>query len=284
MGNQQGDIILANELVVARLAMLIEAPCPRGELVFVDQTMIEEARREIPSLGNSRPGPALGSAWVEPQYAPGEQICATARNRRAISGLIALYTLVNNHNLADSHLLWTSFPGGSHEVYGFDHGRCFGNPQWDGGILAAIPQIQMRTLPQLTSVASRQAIDGFIERIGSLNKNQLDSAVSNIPSEWNVSPVAEFITGKAEVREGGRGVSLLSVALGEITKYTDSRARFSPPRAVEVDRPEETLRQLFREFVGPLKLAREVTIDKPAIRTSLRRTLIIPQLQRSKAP
>jgi hypothetical protein len=61
--------------------------------------------------------------------------------------------------------------------------------------------------------------------------------------------------------------------LKELAGRSATQTRLTPPRAVNVDRPEETLKELFEEFVSPIRYSRETIIDKPAIRTSLRRSL-----------
>jgi hypothetical protein len=162
--------------------------------------MVEAARQEIPALATATAGLAFGSAWIDPNYSPSDQTCVTAQNRETLPGLIVLYTWVNNSDLKNEHLLWTTFPKALHEVYGFDHGHCLGNPHWDGTILGSVPNLQVRLLDSLRAATNRERIEAFITRIQGVTRSQFREVVSGIPNEWNVSAVPEFTAGQAEVQ------------------------------------------------------------------------------------
>jgi hypothetical protein len=202
MGNPQQNIVLGNELIVARLAELSGAPCPRGARVFVNQSIVEAAKREIPGLESARQGVCFGSEWMEAaQYGPGEAICLAAANRPAIAGLIVLYTWTRNTDLKDHHLLWRTLPDGTHEVYGVDHGHCF-DYQWDASICARIADVRLRTLPQLTAAARGEEVALFINRVQSLSRGDLKEATTDVPPEWGIS--AEALTGLVDYLDQSR--------------------------------------------------------------------------------
>jgi hypothetical protein len=186
-GNPQSSIVLVNELVVARLAEALGAPCPRGTVVMVEQPMVDASKAAIPELGAAKPGHAFGSEWIEGQYNPGEQICSTAANREKIAGLMTLYTWVGNSDLKGEHLLWRMLPDGSHEVFGFDHGHCFGSPQWDGSIRDRAANVALRTLPQFSVAIGRESAQAFAAQLEQVTRGQIDGAVRGVPPDWGVA-------------------------------------------------------------------------------------------------
>jgi hypothetical protein len=117
-GNGPVQFVLVNELVVARLAAILDAPCPNGRAVWVDEPYVDQARHEVSNLTQARPGPAFGRAWVEGTFSPGADTCREALNRSALGGLIVLYTWTWNTDFKSDHLVVRQANNGGVEVSG----------------------------------------------------------------------------------------------------------------------------------------------------------------------
>src|SRR5207245_1049860 len=120
-----------NELVVARLATALGAPCPSGMIVDIPDAVLQDAKKENPNLGGAVAGLGFGCHWYDVSYAPGVDVCRAARNRNDLIILIGLYTWARNSDFKPEHLLYRTLSDGSTDVMGFDHGHCFGSPTWD---------------------------------------------------------------------------------------------------------------------------------------------------------
>jgi len=191
-GNPQGLRVLVNELVVARLAVLIEAPCPRGEIVFLPQRLISEAFTRNQHLPNGLEGLGFGSEWIDvQQYDPGKQLCADAINRSQLIDLIVLYLWVRNSDLKGEHLLYRTLASGEGEVLGFDHGHTFGPnpPNWDVNVVGLAEVDHPLNRCNIHEVVLTQDLDPSLAKLLNLEDEQVMNATRSIPGEWGASSV-----------------------------------------------------------------------------------------------
>ncbi len=205
-GNPQGDIILVNELLTARLAVLVGAPCPEGRLVHVGPEILQTVRGEIPELARSTPGACFGRTYIEGSINPTEAICRDATNRSRLAGLVVLYVWTRNTDWKGEHLLWRVSGDSAPEVFGFDHGHCF-DYQWDRSITQKANEVdlaaRLSSAPQVVSVVSRADLDPFLDAMEALTQTEIDAVVDDVPAEWGVgseelAALAEYLYASRE--------------------------------------------------------------------------------------
>jgi hypothetical protein len=188
-GNPQKDVVLVNELIVARLAARLGAPCPPGRVVLVGAEIVEAAKKTIPELATALAGPSFGRDWIEGTFNPTEATSRDSVNRAELGGLILLYAWTRNSDCKGEHLLWRISAEGQPEVFGFDHGHCF-DYEWDESIRDRASEIDIRGrlqgLPQLLSAASAGDFDPFLESIRDLTRADIDDITADVPGEWGV--------------------------------------------------------------------------------------------------
>jgi hypothetical protein len=218
IGNQQGNLVLANELVTARLAALMAAPCP-GDACIVDlqQATLQDAQAKMPELQNALPGQAFGCHWRDVTYQPGVDVCKAAKNRGDLARLALLYLWVRNCDVKGEHLLSYVGDDGRALILGFDHGHCFGNPKWTE---------DLRSQTNVGFSLPAVAIDGAIEPgdlqapiddLLSLTPEQISEATSGVPTEWEYTPaLASALT---DYLVGSRSTAVSSL----INKYDPGR-------------------------------------------------------------
>jgi hypothetical protein len=187
-GNPQQDIVLVNELVVARLAEIVDAPCPEGRVVRVDEPIIRTAREALPQLSTAQAGLCFGSIWIEGTYSPSESVCRDASNRAQIAAIIVLYTWCRNTDAKDTHLVWRVAGDGRPQVYGFDHGHCF-DYAWDPSIRDRAASVTVPAIPSsLTLAVQASDFAAALDRLSRPSRDELEASVQGIPPEWGRSP------------------------------------------------------------------------------------------------
>jgi len=186
-GNGPVQFVLVNELVVARLAAILDAPCPNGRAVWVDEPYVDQARHEVSNLTQARPGPAFGRAWVEGTFSPSADTCREALNRSALAGLIVLYTWTWNTDFKSDHLAVRQADNGGVEVLGLDHGHCFNN-NWSDEIREHVPEV----LPcnPLDLVVTYRDLQPYLDNLIGLSAGDVMTATSSIPIAWGVGDQA----------------------------------------------------------------------------------------------
>ena len=183
-GNPQNDIVLINELVTARLAVLLRAPCPEGRIVEVDEIVLEDARKAVGGLENAKPGLCFGSTWSEASYSPGADICRNAVNRMALAGLIVLYTWCRNGDFKPAHLMYRAGSGGA-EVLGLDHGHCF-DYTWDTSIQGKVDSTPIRSVDVIKAAVEAADFGPFLETLRDMRPEAISECL-DFPEEWGVA-------------------------------------------------------------------------------------------------
>jgi hypothetical protein len=191
-GNPQGNRVLVNELVVGRLAVMIDAPCPPPQVVYVPEAVLSDARTEAQkknaqALTGAVAGLAFGCTWFTVTYSPGVDVCRSSMNRDALVGLVALYIWTRNQDWKPDHLLNHTLPDGEHRVMGIDHGYCFGNPNWTADIRAQASAPFSPSRTAIDDAIEPADIPGCSDRILALTRDDISGAVADLPDEWGLT-------------------------------------------------------------------------------------------------
>lgn len=198
MGNPQDDRVLVNELVVGRVAGLLNAPCPDVAVISVPNAVVNDAKHDIGGLDNAKSGLAFASTWIAGTYHPSPAICQNAHNRKDLINLLGLYTWVRNTDLKAEHLLYTTSSRGTTNVSGFDHGHCIGSPGWAAA--------EFGTWPTKKHVVQRTALDDAVEYadiarfeqlVLGIGVQEIEASTRNVPDEWGATAADLAALGEA---------------------------------------------------------------------------------------
>jgi len=185
-GNPQKSIVLVNELVVGRLVGYLGSPSPDGTILEVPEHVLEDARRDIPQLAGAIAGVGFGCHWYDVQYNPGVDICSAATNRERLIDIVAIGIWTRDSDMKGDHLLHRILPDGSIVVMGFDHGHCFGPPDWDESIADKADQRYFPAVTNIHAVIQPQDVGSCIDRLNAITEAQVTAAVTDVPPEWGV--------------------------------------------------------------------------------------------------
>ncbi|MGH9600947.1 MAG: HipA family kinase [Terriglobales bacterium] len=189
--NPQHLRILANELLVTRLAERVGLPVPAGEVIEVSEWLICHTRdlcfqfdgRSFPC----RPGLQFGSRYVvDPfegqvfDYLP-EALIGQVRNLGAFAGVLALDKWTCNANGRQA-TFWRRGRERKYTATFIDQGFCFNAGAW------SFPDSPLRGVYGSNSVYEGihgwEAFDPWLPRIEVLDENTIGEAAGAIPPEW----------------------------------------------------------------------------------------------------
>lgn len=180
--------MLANELIVSRLAALLGAPTPPdATTVEIREPVLADARAELAALGPATSGVGFGCRWLEVEYDPSAETCRTAVNRPRLVRLAGLYLWVRNSDLKGEHLLKRTLPDGAHEVLGFDHGHCFGSPTWDSSIASLAGTAFALAASSIDQGVEVADVQDCCKALLDLTDDQIAGTVVNVPAEWGLT-------------------------------------------------------------------------------------------------
>ena len=188
-GNQQGPRVLPNELLAARLAVLLGVPVVEFEIVRVPQAFIdgEPDMARFPFVG----GLQFGSRYYENAFANPTKSMMAKLNNPQLFGLIVVFDhLINNWDRAshgDNVLYIRNDPD---HLLLIDHGHAFQGPEWTVDVLrnTALPVEPLFGF-FYRFLADLMVGDVFSEplaRIESLQREQIESLFIDIPLQWGI--------------------------------------------------------------------------------------------------
>lgn len=129
IGNNQGDHVLANEMVSYYLCRILGVPVPACEIIQVpsELTDIINGKRGT----NFKSGPAFGSYYINQKHkivvpALNSTLVKKTRNVNKWVGAVLLDTIVQNEDRKGEHVLVGTEPDQSTVFYLIDHGHTLG--------------------------------------------------------------------------------------------------------------------------------------------------------------
>jgi hypothetical protein len=189
--NPQHLRILANELLVTRLAERVGLPVPAGEVIEVGEWLIchtpdlcfQLAGRSVPC----RPGLQFGSRYaVDPfegqvfDYLP-EALIGQVRNLGAFAGVLALDKWTCNANGRQA-TFWRRGRERKYTATFIDQGFCFNAGEW------TFPDSPLRGVfgsnAVYEGVRGWDAFEPWLSRIEALDEKTIGGAASAVPPEW----------------------------------------------------------------------------------------------------
>lgn len=192
--NPQHVRILANEMLAARLALLIGLPVPEPAVIEVPRELIHDSPLLEMEIGSRRqlcaPGLQFGSRFpgnpsqtLVVDFLPDRLLRKVENGAAAFLGGFVFDKWTCNcdgrqmifHRLADQE-------GSSYSASLIDQGFCFNNGDWN------FPDSPIRSLyPRrivYESVRSFQDFEPFLSRVENLGARPLEDCFNDVPSEW----------------------------------------------------------------------------------------------------
>jgi hypothetical protein len=213
--NPQHIRVLANELLVSRLAERVGLPVPHGVVIEVTQWLIDNTADLHMQLAGEkvrcRAGLQFGSAYaVHPRlgqvfdYLP-EQLFGRVRNLDAFAGVLAFDKWVCN---ADSRqaVFYRMARERKYTAVFIDHGHCFNHGEWD------FPDSPLRGVfawnAAYVGVEGWRSFQPWLARLEQFDERVAYACAEEVPPEWYGGDtdqierlVAQLISRKARVKE-----------------------------------------------------------------------------------
>jgi len=181
-GNEQGNQVLVNEVVVAEVGAILGAPIRERILVTVPPSMTEWS--EFPARRSPIPLLAHASLHV-PHAEDSDDLHYTKRddNGRRQAALAGLWDLCVGE---DEQWLYDS--SASYSIWSYDHGFWFttGEGDWDAEVLQRLLGVA-NELKDLPHDVDREELDRVADAIAALTPQQLLGVMSAVPVEWGTS-------------------------------------------------------------------------------------------------
>lgn len=178
-GNEQGDQVLVNEVIVAGLGRLLGAPVRERVLITVPASLTNWS--DFPVRSSETPMLAHGSLHV-PGAEDADDFRYTRRdgNAQRQAAMIALWDLC----LGDDPQ-WLYETSAAFSMWSYDHGFWFttGEGDWDAAVLQRIVGLD-GSVPQPPTGLDSKELLAVAERIERLDARALLSVMSAVPVEW----------------------------------------------------------------------------------------------------
>jgi HipA-like protein len=189
--NPQHVRVLANELLVSRLAERLGLPVPHGAVIEVSEWLIQNTAELHVQLAGEKapctPGLQFGSSYaVHPRlgqvfdYLP-EQLLERVRNLDAFAGMLAFDKWVCN---ADSRqaVFYRLARERKYTAVFIDHGHCFNHGEWN------FPDSPLRGVyawnAVYAAVESWRSFQPWLARIEDFDEKTAYAYAEEIPPEW----------------------------------------------------------------------------------------------------
>lgn len=189
--NPQGKMVLVNELISYRLALLLDLPVPKGEAVLLDENLISQT----PQLqkANAQAGLHFGSLFIPEavNLTRGTDLSRVDNIEKAADIILFDYWVNNNDrhlfNGANTNLLVTD--SGTPHLWMIDQANILNGPQWnEHSIINHEPyictywgEVYQRFVPYLDQ---ESPFKNSLRNYENLNKSALMDVVSDIPLDW----------------------------------------------------------------------------------------------------
>lgn len=192
-GNEQGNQVLVNEIIVGELGRVLEAPVRENILLVVPPALTK---------WDDFPGPRSDTALIAhgSLHVPGavddDDLRYTRRddNARRQAAMVGLWDLCVGEDPQ-----WLYETTAAYSIWSYDHGLWFttGEGDWDAGVLARLVDVD-GSFSQLPGGLDRGAMVAMADRIDSLLPETLLSVMSSVPVEWgtddrNLEAMAWFL-------------------------------------------------------------------------------------------
>jgi len=218
-GNEQGEQVLVNEVIVGELGKLLGAPVRERTLLSVPPGVTRWDG--FPRSASATPLVAHGSLHV-PGAVDDDDLRYTKRddNARRQAVMIGLWDLCLGEDPQ-----WLYETTAAYSMWSYDHGLWFttGEGDWDGAVLEQLVDVD-GTLQDPPRGLDRQTLLSFADKVTDLTPDELLSVVSAVPVEWGTDdrnleamawflfcrrgPVADRLRRLAAVPSGERSTGL----------------------------------------------------------------------------
>jgi hypothetical protein len=191
INNPQGARILANELLVTRLAESLQLPVAQGQIVTVTEELIDtsaemmiEHRSRVEQL---QAGRHFGSRCA---LMPGEgavydvvptPLLSRVHNLETFAGMLVLDKWVGNQDFRQA-VFWKRSTEKSYTATFIDHGFCFGGAEWN--LSAAPRQGVYHDSEAYREITGLECFEPWFGRIERLPESEIYRFAQLVPPEW----------------------------------------------------------------------------------------------------
>ncbi|WP_340023933.1 HipA family kinase [Paenibacillus sp. FSL K6-1096] len=189
--NPQGNMVLVNEIISYRLALLLDLPVPKGEVILLEEHFISQT----PQLqtANAQAGLHFGSLFIPDSVnlTHGTDLSRVDNIVKAADIILFDYWVNNNDrhlfNGASTNLLVTN--SGTPHLWMIDQANILNGPHWDEhSIIAHQPyistywgEVYQKFVPYLDQ---EFPFKNSLPNYENLNSSVLTEVVSDLPQEW----------------------------------------------------------------------------------------------------
>lgn len=191
--NPQGNRALVNDYVVSHLGLLLGLPIPPVSYIPISKSFIQSC--PLFEKYDFVPGNQFASLYIDGCTGRSKEDPFPARDRilnhAIIPGILLFDLWVSNQDRWKNNILFKPVKGGKFHLYLIDHGDCFpGGKNWTLETLGKYPNLKkLRSVHQwcLEQVKNSQEVYHFLNQIEKVSREQLETILYSIPSDWEVS-------------------------------------------------------------------------------------------------
>lgn len=186
--NPEGVKVLVNELVVNRLALMLQLPVALGKFVNIPPELVV-LHNNIPHL---REGKHFGTVYADNSFDnPPLNLIETSLNVDCIAGLYVLDNYIANGDRHKGNIMVCQTNFGTNILL-IDHSHCFTGPRWTAESLRAlagsIKPMNCQVHIELAHLVSGESpFDKWLGILENISNEQINAIIDEIPSEWNIS-------------------------------------------------------------------------------------------------
>lgn len=189
--NPQGTMVLVNELISYRIALLLDLPVPQGAVILLDEEII--TRNPELQRGYAQAGPHFGSLYIENavNVTPDSDFSKADNIDKAADIILFDYWVNNNDrhifNEANTNLLISNslIP----HLWMIDQANILKGPYWNERSISAHQpyistywgELYQKFVPSLDS---KSPFEAALQKFESLSYAALKQVVSGVPGEW----------------------------------------------------------------------------------------------------
>lgn len=188
-GNSVGSHVLIKELVVSRVAAVLEFSHKPGEIVEVDEAFLDGQ----PALQGLDAGLQFGSPHLGNPFPFDASHLSQLQNKEELAQVMVLDTLFCNRDRHANNILIVyedDQQKNNCKFYIVDHSHVLGHDQWGESVLRELinrDELFVRDIGFNYVPRKMEAFEPFLEKLESLSEGSVEQIVDSVPSEWGMA-------------------------------------------------------------------------------------------------
>jgi len=187
------DNSLANEYICGQIAMLLELPIAKPEIIFVGQDevdIINAKRNEKIKVGHY-----VGTEFLENSYTLNKEQHTSLKiddiqNIEKVPGMIVYDIFTDNTNRCEQNALLHAINenNSAFEYIMIDHGHSFSGPDWNEQTIKKLP-IRIVGIPWKTDyITGESSFKFWIEKLKTIDRSMYKNILDSVHKEWKPRP------------------------------------------------------------------------------------------------